>query len=219
VSLAAVLPQQLSGSESPRTKKEKERKRLKKQRTEEAESGEPGSLKEIVFNSKSKVSASDVEPDNFVSPMTVEAYIEHRLKPIIIMSKKKRPSLAAKLSRFETLVMMLNSLATLLTAIDQKVWVALVVILITVVTNIVQHQFVAQRLSSHNGVVRDLEGLKAWLTSMSIVQRRRQKTKAACVTLTEAAALDTVQAWTGLAPMHIRSGGDDKDEESDKKGQ
>jgi len=156
--------------------------------------------------------------DDYVSPMTIDTYMEHRLKPMIRISKKKTPALASTLSRYETLVMVMNSVATLLAAVDLKAWVALMVILITVVSNLLQYQMVQHRLASHNGVVRDLEGMHTFLVGQSVVQRRTQKMKATCVDMTEKAVLETVQAWTGLSPISYRASSGGDGDENDKDG-
>jgi hypothetical protein len=162
-------------------------------------------------------STGDVEPDDFVSPMTIETYIEYRLKPVVALSKKRTPKLASKLSRFETLTMALNAVATLLTALDQKTWVVLVVILITVVSNMLQYQLVQQRLASHNGVVRDVDGLQTYLAGLSIIQLRTRRVKAMCVDLVEDAIMETVQAWTGLSALLFRTDAGEGEDNKDKK--
>lgn len=111
----------------------------------------------------------------------------------------------------------MNSLATLLTALDYKVWLSWMVILITVCSNILQYQMVQQRLNSHNGAIHNLQGVEAFMAGLSVVQRRTQKTKAMCVTMTETVVLETVQAWAGITAKVANSASSNEGDEKKEK--
>mmetsp|Transcript_49993 Transcript_49993/g.89748 ORF Transcript_49993/g.89748 Transcript_49993/m.89748 type:complete len:1089 (+) Transcript_49993:33-3299(+) len=156
-------------------------------------------------------------PDDYLSPMTVESYIEHRLKPLFIICKKKTPVLSCSLTLFETLLVLLNSFATFLTAVDLKVWVSMTVILVTATQNTLQHQLIQQRLTAENDAIRCLDAIAALMAGQSVIQRRTRKMKGLCVHTVESAVLATSTAWTGVAEvLHVTSSGGN-DQEGDEK--
>eukprot|EP00931_Biecheleriopsis_adriatica_P113053 TRINITY_DN8797_c0_g1_i2.p1 TRINITY_DN8797_c0_g1~~TRINITY_DN8797_c0_g1_i2.p1 ORF type:complete len:1095 (-),score=224.92 TRINITY_DN8797_c0_g1_i2:92-3376(-) len=137
--------------------------------------------------------------DDHKSIMTIETYIEHRLKPLLQVSKKKTPQLANTLSRFEIAILAMNAAVAFIAAMKYSDWVAVVVLLLTAVANLLQYQLINQRLTSHNSAIKELESLNTFLSSLSIVQRRMHTVKNMAVSVAESASLETVQAWTGIS--------------------
>eukprot|EP00931_Biecheleriopsis_adriatica_P113052 TRINITY_DN8797_c0_g1_i1.p1 TRINITY_DN8797_c0_g1~~TRINITY_DN8797_c0_g1_i1.p1 ORF type:complete len:1113 (-),score=238.73 TRINITY_DN8797_c0_g1_i1:92-3430(-) len=137
--------------------------------------------------------------DDYKSTMTIETYIEHRLKPLLQMSKRKTPQLANTLSRFEITILAMNAATAFIAAMNYTDWVAVVVLLLTAISNLLQYKLINQRLTSHNSAIKELESLNTFLSSLSIVQRRMHTVKNMAVSVAESASLETVQAWTGIS--------------------
>lgn len=141
----------------------------------------------------------DIEPDDFVSPMTIETYIEYRSKQLLKLCEDTCPPLAKKLSDYEMLVILSGATGTLLSALGFTRWVAVTVSFATVLMNIIQHQCLHQRLSSFNTALRELNNTKILMDSLSIVSKRTQEMKTLCVGTVENAMLETTTAWTGVS--------------------
>jgi hypothetical protein len=74
-----------------------------------------------------------VEADDYVSPMTIETYVEYRLRVLLGLFQKEAPPLSSKLSRLETLAILITASGTLLAAVGLQAWVAFTVALGTTV--------------------------------------------------------------------------------------
>lgn len=136
--------------------------------------------------------------DNFVSPITIETYIEFRAKQLLRFLETQHPPLAKRLSRLETYVVLIGAVGTLLAAIDQPRWVALSVAVGTAIVNVEKHEMLQQRLHSTNSALRELNNNQILMDSLSIVSKRTQEMKGRCVNVVETAILETVAAWTGM---------------------
>lgn len=171
----------------------------------------------------SHVQVRTARVDHYVGPMTVEQYIEHRLKPQIQHQKAYVPLMAQRLRTLDTLGILTNALGTALVAFDQdalglKSWVALTAMLATVITSVSQHQLLQQRLSAYNGGIQNLEGILHYVSSLSIIVRRNRSTRRFCVGGVERACLDPITAWTGISGTGVSEGSDeDSKEEGESK--
>jgi hypothetical protein len=140
-----------------------------------------------------------VEPDDFVSPMVIETYIEYRARLLLKLCVSNTSPLAKKLSHFQMALIILGGFGTLLSAIDKPRWVAVTVAAATCLMNIMQHEKLQQRLDSTNSAVRDLNNNHILMNSLSIVSRRTQEIKTLCVNTVETATLETTTTWTGMS--------------------
>lgn len=136
--------------------------------------------------------------DDFVSPMTIETYIECRAKHLLKLLESTAPPLAAKLSNLEMMIIVVGTIGTLLAALDKARWVAITVAAGTSTMNVMQHGMYQQRLASTNSALRELNNNQILMDSLSIVSKRTQEMKGRCVNVVETAILETVSAWTGM---------------------
>jgi hypothetical protein len=139
-----------------------------------------------------------IEPDDFVSPMTIETYINYRAKPLRSLCESTSAPLASRLSNLKMLVILIGGCGTLLAAMDQPRWVAVTVAITTIIMNIMQHEMLQQRLTSTNSAIRELQNNKILMDSLSIVSKRTQEMKTLCVSQVETAMIETTTAWTGM---------------------
>eukprot|EP00746_Dinoflagellata_sp_MGD_P142839 gnl/MRDRNA2_/MRDRNA2_75748_c0_seq1.p1 gnl/MRDRNA2_/MRDRNA2_75748_c0~~gnl/MRDRNA2_/MRDRNA2_75748_c0_seq1.p1 ORF type:complete len:1059 (+),score=185.89 gnl/MRDRNA2_/MRDRNA2_75748_c0_seq1:157-3333(+) len=156
---------------------------------------------------------SQVEPDDFVSPMTIETYIEYRSKGLLRLCERTSPPLAKRLANLETMVIVTGALGTLLAALEQPRWVAVTVAAVTSMMNITEHEMLQQRLSSTNNAMRELTDNKIVMESLSIVAKRTQEMKTLCVGTVETAMLETTTSWTGMSArpsIQVNEGENDK---------
>lgn len=161
-----------------------------------------------------------VEPDDFVAPMSIETYVEYRLKYLLRRSQQQTPQLARLLNWFELLGIIFTSIGALLVVLKKNLWVTFSVSLATGFSNIMQHQMLQPRMGSHNSAIQILQAQITFLDSLSIVQRRTLRVKTQCVMVTEMAVLHTITVWTGVSiAVGSHHGGPNEEEEepTDKK--
>lgn len=153
-----------------------------------------------------------VAGDDFISQMTIETYIEFRAKQLVRLVQDASTPIAKRLSNLEMLVILVGAVGTLLAAFDKSRWVAITVACGTLVTNVMQHEMLQQRLHAINSASRQLMGNQVHMDSLSIVSKRTQKMKGDCVGTVEAAILETVSAWTGMSAKPSAQAGASKKE-------
>jgi hypothetical protein len=152
---------------------------------------------------------TSIEPDDFVSPCTIETYIEYRSKQLLNLCEAACPGLSKRLSDLEILVIFAGATGTIISALGYPRWVALTVAIATVIMNVMQHEMLQQRLSSTNSAIRELRNIKVHMDSLSIVSKRTQEMKTLCVNTVETAILETTTTWTGISarPTAVAEGG------------
>eukprot|EP00747_Dinoflagellata_sp_TGD_P114580 gnl/TRDRNA2_/TRDRNA2_171955_c5_seq28.p1 gnl/TRDRNA2_/TRDRNA2_171955_c5~~gnl/TRDRNA2_/TRDRNA2_171955_c5_seq28.p1 ORF type:complete len:360 (-),score=65.28 gnl/TRDRNA2_/TRDRNA2_171955_c5_seq28:61-1140(-) len=163
-------------------------------------------------------SSDGIVGDDFVGPILIETYIEHRLRPALRSAVSRSPGLAGALSRYELLAIVVASTGTLLAAINLATWVALTVTLGSTVTNVVQHKLLRPQLSSYNTAIRNLKGMQNMMDSLSVVNRRTRAVKGLCVGTVEDALILPVFSQTDMSALPMKAGGGgDEGEEGEKK--
>jgi hypothetical protein len=150
-----------------------------------------------------------IEPDDFVSPCTIETYIEYRSKPLLILCETACQPLAKRLEILEMVVIFAGAAGTFISAVGYGRFVALTVSFVSVVMNVMQHEMLQQRLASTNSAIRELRNMKFQMDSLSIVSKRTQEMKTLCVDTVETAILETTTTWTGISarPTAVAEGG------------
>jgi len=145
------------------------------------------------------VNTQEIEPDDFVSPIVIETYIEFRAKQLLKLCQSTSRPIAKRVSDFEMVLILIGAGGTLLSALDQPRWVAVTVAGATCLMNVMQHQMLQQRLSSTNSALRELSNCKILMDSLSVVSKRTHEMKTICVNTVETAILETTTAWTGMS--------------------
>ncbi|CAD7922719.1 unnamed protein product [Amoebophrya sp. A120] len=154
-----------------------------------------------------------IEEDDFVSPMTIETYVEYRLRVLLTLFQKQAPPLSQRLSTLETLGILVTASGTFLAAILQQHWVVFTVTLATSISNISHYMCLSPRLSSLNQAIRDLRSVMILMDSLSVVEKRTVEKRTYAVSTVENAVLGTITAWTGNAG---RAPGDTHEDASSK---
>lgn len=160
-----------------------------------------------------------IEPDDFVSPMTIETYMRYRMQPVFKRYQNLSPVLRRKLFRLELIGIAMTAAGTLLAFLQMMEWVAFVVVLGSVVSNIISYLGLQNRLTATNGCTRELQNLQTWWESSSLVDKRTRMTKNVCVGTVEGAVLAYTQAWTVTARAAMKAMlSDQKNEEDQEQG-
>jgi len=137
----------------------------------------------------------DIEEDDFESPISIETYMEKRMKPLMIQFCTKAPYLSRRCAIMDHLSMLTNAVAVAL-AIPGKLdhWVTLSMAVRALIMNIMEHQAYQVRLRAVNTCLKDLQNLQTWWDSLSIVDRRTGVAKSNAVLVTEQAFLTAMLA-------------------------
>jgi hypothetical protein len=149
----------------------------------------------------------EIEEDDFVSPITIETYTEHRLRVLLNRFESRAPVIAMRLRCTEILITLLTTSGTVLAALELEVFVALVLFLAGMITNIRDHYRYTARLGSINQAVRELRSLQMQIDGQTIVTRRSRLSKSHVVSSTEAAVMQTIAAETGVVAPHVHAHG------------
>jgi hypothetical protein len=91
-----------------------------------------------------------VDEDDLNAPVTIETYMEWRMKPMLAAFNLKAPRLGLALSVLENLVLLLTSLSMVLGIVQWYNWVTTAVSIRAIVSNIMEYEAVSLRLGITN---------------------------------------------------------------------
>jgi hypothetical protein len=141
-----------------------------------------------------------VESDDFASIISIEAYMEHRMKPIMKLCGTSAPNLAWRLRMLERLSLFLNAV-TVAFAVPRKLnithWLVLCVTTKVLVMNVIEYAAYGMRLTAVNNGVKEMQNLLTWWESLSVIDRRTREAKTLAVGTVEQAMLKVWLARTG----------------------
>jgi len=139
----------------------------------------------------------DVEEDDLRSPISIETYMQRRMKPMLLYYSSKAPKMSRKLSMLEYLIMFLDgALVILALPGDLNHWVSFTVTVRVLIMNIIQYTAYAPQLGSLNNGVRDLQNLVTWWDSLSVIDRRTRNAKLLAVSTVEQVMLNHASSRT-----------------------
>merc|ERR1711959_491272 len=156
---------------------------------------------------KRELTVEDVEEDDYVKPISIDTYVEFRIRPLLEYLERQIPRLSRRAGYVKVITLVLSTLGTLLAGVSQQIWVALTVALGTAVAN-------AAQLSSTTAAQRDVKNTLVWLDSLSTVQRRTRAVRTRALNVVESAMFNIATAYTGTAtrPTEGSEGKEDLDE-------
>lgn len=159
-------------------------------------------------------SSRAVEPDDFASPMSIESYVQYRVRPFVAHLEKSAPRLARTLQVLEVLVFVSNSLGAVLAIIvvgDMSLanFVAVTVALSAIFSSMIEYHNLQLQVTASNGALRETHNLLVWWAGLSMVDRRTRFTKHHVCSTLERCLLSTIAAES--AAVIQSSGGDGAD--------
>jgi hypothetical protein len=163
-----------------------------------------------------------VEEDDFKSSISIESYIEHRMKPIMLYFGRVSPQLAQRLRVLQALSAIFN-VAVVALALPQGVnlghWLTLFVSLKVLIMNVIEYAAYGVQLAALNTGTKDLQNLLTWWESLSVIDRRTRQAKTRAVATLEQAMLKAFTARTGEVASVFQSvvtSRDDNDSDKEK---
>ncbi len=157
-----------------------------------------------------------IEKDDFVSPITIETYVEYRAKPLALAYEKQTPVISRHLSLLEITTFVLTSAGAVFAVAHLGSWVAITVAASTAVTQTIEfYQFKVER-DTRNASLAEFQNLLTWWESLSIIDKRTRQSKEKAVSTIENGALLLVERRSGGA--FGASQGDDDGSSGDGEG-
>jgi len=110
--------------------------------------------------------------DDFVSPISTEAYIEYRMRPLLARFRRTTPGLSKKLRFTEVLIFVLATVGTLLAALGLREWIPVSVASGSVLNALLLYLGLQPRLEAANASVFEVQNLLTMWSGLSIVDKR-----------------------------------------------
>jgi len=140
-----------------------------------------------------------IEPDNLLSAMQTEQYVEHRMLTLLETYEALAPKLAARLNFYEVMMFVAALAGTLLAALHGQQWIPIAVALSSVLSSFVQYEGLQSRLTAVNAAISDLESLHFQWQACGVVEKRMRSIKNLIVEITENAYIREAAAYAGSA--------------------
>jgi len=138
--------------------------------------------------------------DDYVGTITNEAYVSHRVVPLLRSLKGSARSLASIHSRLQFALFCTGALATVCAAMDLKALVPIAVACGSTINTVMQHFNLKMRLMATNSAIASLQNVLTFWNSLGIVDRRVQSSRERIVRITEEAAMQVAIAASGVLP-------------------
>ena len=153
--------------------------------------------------------------DDYTSPLTIESYVDHRVRPISDYLERRVQVTAAWSQIVEMVGLLASSSGAVLAIVGLASWIVLTVAITAVFSAVADYFYLASQLAATNRALEELHNLLTWWDSLSLVQRKSRAVKAKCVTIVEGAMLSLVQAKTSVSSALPGEKGDDGEEEEE----
>ena len=156
-----------------------------------------------------------IDKDDFISPLTIETYVEFRAKPITLAYERQTPHISDKLSALEITVFILTSAGAVLAVpgINLGSWVAISVAMSTAVTSYIEYFQLRIERDTRNNSLSDFQNLMTWWESLSIIDKRTKQSKEKALLCIEGGVLILVERRAGAAFSNSGEAGDDGESE------
>jgi len=143
--------------------------------------------------------AKAVDDDYLCGALSVETYMMFRCRPLKDRLERQVEKLSMRLQVLDVLGFILNSTGAVFAAYKFSEWIALTVMIVSVLSSIVEFTQLRNQVVSCNLALRDLEKIIVKWDSLSLVRRRTPAIKQEIVDITESAFIMVVAAHTTAA--------------------
>jgi len=132
--------------------------------------------------------------DDFISPISTEAYVEWRLRPLLARLRASTPKLSQELIAMEITIFLLATIGTLLAAMNFRDWIPVSVSLGSALNAFVHYRGLQPRLEASNASIARIQGLLTYWSGLSVVDRRMPVVKQRIVQTVEMSVMQEVAA-------------------------
>jgi len=148
---------------------------------------------------RSKAMSKAVDDDYLCGAMSVETYVMFRTRPLKERLERQVQKLSWRMQTLDVLGFVLNSAGAVFAAYNYSEWIALTVMIVSVVSSLVEFTQLRNQVVSCNLALRDIERVLVKWDSLSLVRRRTPMIKKEIVDATESAYMMVVDAHTTAA--------------------
>lgn len=142
---------------------------------------------------------NSIEPDNLLSTMQTEDYVEHRMLSLLESYEALAPKLAARLNFYEVMVFVAALTGTILAALHGQEWIPIAVALSSVLNSFFHYEGLQNRLTTLNSAITDIQSLHFQWQACGVVEKRMRSIKNLLVEVTENAYIREAAAYAGSA--------------------
>jgi len=146
--------------------------------------------------------------DDLVSPLNGSDYFQIRLLPLLVHFQHRSTSLWRLSRMLQVLTFLLTFASGVIAYLGLRLWVPVAVALASVLGSALEFGKVQTRLSNCNQAQLQLESLRKWWESLSLVKQRAHASKEALVDATEANADAEASVWAKAADVRKKDGDD-----------
>jgi len=162
-----------------------------------------------------KTKVRTVEPDDLATQMSIETYVQYRVRPYAAHLEKLAPRLSRRLQALELLVFVCNTAGAVLAIIEVgatslATFVAITVALAATFSSVIEFHNLQAQVTAANGALREVHNLLVWWAGLSMVDRRTRFTKFHVVSTLERCLLSTVAAEASAVIQGDTGDGADK---------
>ena len=162
------------------------------------------------------------ERDDFVSPISIETYMEYRAKLLTLSFERETPAFSRMLTVLEIFSFLLTSSGAVIAVpgIDLGTWVAITVALSTGVTSYIDFYQLRTERDTRNHSLSEFQNLLTWWESLSIIDKRTRTAKQKAVGTIENCVLNLCISRAGSVTNFTgdTEGGDEENESTKKEG-
>jgi len=176
-----------------------------------------------LFNTKDIYNV--IDEDDYKTTLSIEEYMEHRMKPLMKHFEAKSPKHNLYLRALNLISALLNAVIVgMAVPRDLNIghWLTACVSCKVLVLNVIDYKNYAVQLRALNSGVKELQNLLTWWESLSVIDRRTRQAKTQAVVTVEQAVLKAFTARTGEVPSvfspSVMQKEDGNPENEDKKG-
>lgn len=139
-----------------------------------------------------------IEEDDLFSPISIETYVEFRVRPFALRLEQRAPRIVRTLLLLESAIFLTNTLAGILALLPYGLtaYVSICVTVSTTFSSIIEYHQLQRLVPATNAALRDVHNMLTWWAALSMVDRRTRLAKQHAVSVLENAGLSLVAAVT-----------------------
>ena len=156
---------------------------------------------------------SNVPPDDLISQMAVESYVDFRARPFAVFLEKRAPKISNRSQLLEYGAILCNTGGAVLAVLGKADFIPITVAAAQLAMALGDYFYIPSQLAAANSGLQELHNLLNWWDGQSLIQRKTRAAKLKACTIVETAFLNVVASRTALSAALP---GDAKEEEEEE---
>ena len=148
---------------------------------------------------KVRILSKAADDDYLCGQLSIESYVMFRTRPLQQRLERQAEKLSWRMQLLDVIGFILNSAGAIFAAYNYTEWIALTVMVVSVISSLIEFTALRDQVVSCNLALRDIERMLVKWDSLSLVRRRTPFVKQEIVDVTESAYIMVVDAHTTAA--------------------